>query len=282
MSIFVAVFAAIAAGTGAFWDDGGSPYSFTTVRGETIEVYGRGIYRYDSLLIASGNKGVDAVVLAVGIPLLLIAARAYRRGSLRGALLLSSILAYFLYVYATYSLGVAFNSLFLVYVAVFSASLYALALLLRSIDFESLSAQVSAKIPLKRVAALLFAIGSLALLAWLEAPVTALMQGRSPELHGTATLVTHALDLSIIVPAFFICGVLILRGSAVGYLMAFPLLGILAMLAPSVTVMTANQILSGVTLTVAEFIGLVIGFVILGLIAIWTIWTLLRNVPDPK
>jgi hypothetical protein len=43
----------------------------------------------------------------------------YRRGSLRGRLLLIGILTYFLYVYASIAFGAAYNALFLVYVGLF-------------------------------------------------------------------------------------------------------------------------------------------------------------------
>lgn len=43
-------------------------------------------------------------------------------------------LAYFLYVYATLALNAAYNDLFLVYVALFSASFFALAAVVASID----------------------------------------------------------------------------------------------------------------------------------------------------
>src|SRR5688500_15318975 len=84
------------------------PRFATTPRGESVQLYGRGIYRYDSLLIGSGFRGADAATLAVAVPLLVVAIHLYRRGSLRGGLLLTGTLAYFLYNYASMAVGAAF------------------------------------------------------------------------------------------------------------------------------------------------------------------------------
>lgn len=101
----IALLAIAAAGSGLFLHDGGEPYAFTTVRGETAKVYGQGLYRYDSLMAGSGQRGVDLVTLLFGLPLLAAATLRYRRPSARGGLVLSGALLYFLYVYATLSFG---------------------------------------------------------------------------------------------------------------------------------------------------------------------------------
>ena len=85
-------------------------------------IHGEGLYRYDSLFTGAGNRGVDAVTLLLGVPLLLLALDRYRRGSARGALLLLACLGYFAYVFTSMAFGVAWNELFLVYVALLSAS----------------------------------------------------------------------------------------------------------------------------------------------------------------
>lgn len=47
-------------------------------------------------------------------------------GSLRGGLLLLGTLVCFFYLYFSYAFGIAFNPLFLVYTTLYSASLFAL------------------------------------------------------------------------------------------------------------------------------------------------------------
>jgi hypothetical protein len=52
-------------------------------------------------------RGTDAVTLFVSVPLLALSFLLYRRGSLRGALLLVGVLGFFLY----YSASLAFSDL---------------------------------------------------------------------------------------------------------------------------------------------------------------------------
>jgi len=131
LAALIALLALVAAGTGLFWLSGDGPLTVTTVRGETVELYGRGLYRDDSVFKGAGFRGTDAVTLVLAIPLLVITTLLYRRGSLGGGLLLTGTLGFFLYNYASLALGAAYNNLFLVYVALFGASLFAFVLAFR-------------------------------------------------------------------------------------------------------------------------------------------------------
>ncbi len=138
LTLLIAALALIAAGIGLFWQDGGSSFSFTTLHGQTVQMYGQGLYHYDTITSAAQEKSQDVVTLFMGIPLLLLSLILYRRGSLRGHLLLAGTLGYFLYTYASMAFYIANNNLFLVYVALFSASLFAFVLSLTSIDMQAL------------------------------------------------------------------------------------------------------------------------------------------------
>ena len=274
--------ALIAAGVGLFWQDGGGSSSFTTLRGQTVETYGRGLYRYDTLFVGAGNRGTDTVTLFLGIPLLVLSTLLYRRGSLRGGLVLTGALTWFLYVGASYALGaVAYNNLFLIYVALFSASLFAFVLALTSIDIQALPSYFSSRMPRRGPAIFMFASGLLTLFVWLIEPITALIQGRPPEHLGPySTLFTNAVDLSIIVPTAFVAGGLILRRNPLGYLMAIPLLVLEAMLAPLIVAQSVSQVQAGVSFTPGEMVGPIAGFAVLGLLAIWIIVAILRNISE--
>ncbi|MEA5507218.1 hypothetical protein VB735_29810 [Halotia wernerae UHCC 0503] len=140
LSSAIALLAAVAASIGLFWQDGGQSFSFTTLHGQTVQIYGQGLYRYDTLFSAAGSRGTDAVTLFLAIPLLIICLSFYRRGSLRGALLLIGALFYFLYVYAGFALGtVTYNRLFLLYVVLFSISLFTFVFALTTIDLQHLA-----------------------------------------------------------------------------------------------------------------------------------------------
>ncbi len=58
----IVVLAVINAGVGLF--------TFTTVHGRTVEMYGRGVYQNDSLLVGAGFRGTDVVTLLIAVLLL--------------------------------------------------------------------------------------------------------------------------------------------------------------------------------------------------------------------
>jgi hypothetical protein len=147
-SWLIAALALVAAGGGMLWPGQGGPVSFTTVHGQVAELYGAGLYRSDTVFAAAGQRGTDAVTLLLGIPLLVASTLRYRRGSLRGGLLLTGTLGYFLYVYASMALGtVVYNELFLAYVVLFSASLFGFVLAFTGIDRTAMAARFSAGMP---------------------------------------------------------------------------------------------------------------------------------------
>jgi hypothetical protein len=280
LSALIGVLALVAAGAGLFWPGGGSSFAYKTPRGETVTLHGRGLYRYDSLFTAAGYKGQDAATLCLAIPLLVVSTWFYRRGSLRGALLLTGVLAWFLYVYLSMAFGAAYNSLFLAYVALFSASFFALVALITSIDVAALPAPVLGRLPRSGPAIFMFAGGVVTLFVWLGPLAGGLVAGRPPDLLGHyTTMVTDAIDLAVITPATFVTGALILRRNAVGYLLAFPLLGLIVMLLPAIALMTVFQVQAGVSFTPGEIVGPIAGFAVLGLFAIWVAVAILRRMP---
>jgi hypothetical protein len=222
------------------------------------------------------------VTLVLGIPLLALSILLYRRNSLSGGLLLMGMLGYFFYVYASMALGAAYNQLFLIYIALFSASLHAFVLALMSIDRQALHSRFPTGMPRRGIAAFMFASSLVTLVVWLSPLISVLLQGQPPKLLDSyTTVVTDVLDLGIIVPAAFISGVLLLRRNVLGYLIAFPLLTLIVLLLPGITLSTVNQVAAGISFTTDEIMGPISGFLILGLVAIWIMVILLRKLSDP-
>jgi hypothetical protein len=281
LAALVVVLALLAAGVGCFWRAGDGPVAFTTLRGQAVQLDGRGLYRNDTVFAAAGNRGTDAVTLALGIPLLAVAAALYRRGSLRGALLLTGAFAYFLYVYATMALNAAYSDFFLVYVALFSASTFGLALTCASVRLDALPDALSADSPRRGPAAFMFAGGAVTLAVWLG-PLLAALIGRQPPklLDSYTTMVTYALDLALITPLCFIAGALFMRRAPLAYLVAFPLLGIVVLLGPAIAAQTISQLAAGVAFTPPEIAGPIGGFALLGGFAIWVVVALLRSIME--
>jgi hypothetical protein len=282
LSAAIGVLALVAAGLGLFWTSGEAPATFATLRGQTVALFGHGIYRFDTLFIGAGNHGTDATTLLLGIPALAVTTLLYRRGSLRGALVHVGILAYFLYVYLTYAVGVAYNELFLVYVAIFSASFFAFVLAMLSFDLEALAGRLSPTVSRRGPAAFMFFAALLTTFVWLEPIVTGLTSGAAPVLLDSySTFVTYALDLAVITPTLVLSGYLILRRQTLGYLLTFPTLVILIMLFPAISAQTAFQVTAGVQFTTPEIVGPIGGFLVASLGAVWVLVNVLRGFSTP-
>ena len=69
----IAIIAAAAALTGLLMQGGDGPTAFTTLRGQTADIYGWGLYRFDTVFFAATFKGTDVVTLVLSIPLLIVA-----------------------------------------------------------------------------------------------------------------------------------------------------------------------------------------------------------------
>ena len=277
LSSLVALLASIAAATGLFSKGAGTPFLFSTLRGQTAQIFGQGLYRYDTVFFGAGFRGQDAVALFLGVPSLIISIVLYQHGSVSGQLLLSGTLGYFLYLYASMALGAAYNKLFPLYVVIFSASLFAFIQVFSSVNLELIASQIPAGLPRRGLAIFMFAAGLITPVVWGAPLVLALIKDAAPDkMDSYTTMVTYALDLAIITPATFLCAVLILRGDPLGYVIAAPLLTLLVLLAPQIILSTLRQKSAGVPFTMGEMIGPFTGFVVLGLIAAWLLIAILR------
>ncbi|MGY1616201.1 hypothetical protein ACI797_05595 [Geodermatophilus sp. SYSU D00691] len=278
----VAAVAAAVASVGVVRRPSGDPVPVTTVRGQRAQLAGSGLYRHDTVFTAAGNTAVDAVVLAFGIPLVLRAWLRHRAGSPRGTLLLTGSLGYLLYVYATYAVGVAYNPLYLAYVTLLSASLFGFAAAWTATDRAVLDGLArDPRVPHRALSRFLLASAALTVAAWLPSLLTALLQGRAPDLLDVYTTpVTYSLDLAVVAPAAALAGRWVRRRDPRGYLLAVPLLVTIVLLFPTIGLSTALQAAAGITFTPAQVAGPVAGFGVPGVLGARLLVQILRAVPS--
>jgi hypothetical protein len=211
--------AAVASAAGVFLRGDLATESFTTVRGEVVDLLTGGIYRFNGEAVAAEGVGWDLVTLFLVVPAVFIAMPALRRGSTRALLFSTGVLAYFLYQYAEYSMFLAYGPLFLLYVATFATSLAGIALLVSRLDLATLAAGVDARFPRRAVTA--FGVFMAVLLAGMWLPLIARSYGQAvvPELDGATTLVVQAFDLGFLVPLGLFTAVTVWRRLPVGYVL---------------------------------------------------------------
>lgn len=281
VTILAGLLAIVQSGMGLFYQTSGGPFAFTTLHGENVQMNGQGLYQNDTAFRVPIFRGTDAITLFGAVPLLVIALLVYRKGSLAGQIFLPGVLSYFLYNAASVAFGVAYNNLFLEYIAYFSASLFAFVLACISIDFHELAGRIPARqstsgqphrgLPARGMAAVMFLSGAALFFCWLPDLIQWMGPGAVPGIASYTTEVTHVLDLGIIAPASILAGILVLRRAPAGFLMSAIILVLLAIIAFVLLGQTTFQINAGYILSPGMYIGKNGSFMLLSLFAIWLV-----------
>jgi hypothetical protein len=276
MILLIFVLALFAACMGLFYQFPGNQLAYKTLRGEQVTINMKGLYWFDTVSTAAQMQGNDLITLVVGLPLLAIATFLAFRGSLRGRLLLTGTLGFFLYTYMSMSMLAAYNNLFLVYVILFGLSLYAFVLCMLSFDLNDLPSHFSDNLPRGWIAALMFIVGAFLTLAWLARIIIPLLNGTTPALENTTTLVIQAMDLVLIVPLAILGGILLLKRSAWGYLLASVFILKSITMGLGVSAMGVNMTLRGVP----DSLGILVPFLMITAANLTVAVILLKNIKE--
>ena len=253
--IFVlALGAALSAALPGLWPGAGAPYPLTSFRGEQVTINATGLYHWDTLSSAAQMQANDAVTLVLGLPLLAISFWRASRGSLRGQIVLTGTLGFFLYTYMSMCFGTAYNRLFLVYVALFGLSLYAFILSMLSFDLRSLPAHFSDRLPRRWIAGLLLFAAAFLALAWLGRIAGTFAPGSIAPLENVTTMFIQAMDLALIVPLCVLGAVLLLRRSVWGYLLVSVGMLKFVTMGSAVSLMALNMARVGAPIDLAELV----------------------------
>lgn len=275
LTTLTAMLAALVSGAGLFWDSPGMPVPFQTAHGETVFLYGRGLYRADWAFRVPIQQGTDAVMLFIVVPAMLFSLFWARR-HLRGRLLLSGLLVSTLYNAASTAFGVAFNPLFPAYVAYLSVSLFTLVLNLSTLRVASLP-EIA---PRRGVAVFLFLSG-LSTAIWALEILPALTGNRAPATLGPYTTeVTAILDWGLVAPTCFLASISVLRRKPLGAWLAPAMLTLMVVVGLIVLGQRVAQALAGEAVTMAQTAGYVAPFVLLSGLGAWLLARVLRAVRE--
>jgi hypothetical protein len=197
--------------------------------------------------------GQDLVTLLIGIPILLLSLYLVSKDSLRGNLIWMGTIFYFLYSYASMSFAASYNQLFLIYVALFSLSLYTLIYGLLSLDAKTIKKSISPGITIKLAGVFLITSGAMLALMWLKMIIESLLTGTPPAAMETyTTMVIQAMDIGVIFPGTLISGALILKGKEWGYALVSILLIKASLLGTAILSMIFFMVQSGVNVELGQ------------------------------
>jgi hypothetical protein len=182
------------------------------------------LYR-DAASVNAMLRAYDLVTLTVVAPVLALVLLPSVRESRRAQLVWVSALAYGAYNYAMYVFGSAFNSFFLMHVALFSLSVFALALALVNLDVTAMARQFRRRAPVRVISGLLLLTGVSLGAMWIFYSLRFAFTGEFPKesllvLPQEAIHLGYTLDLALLVPTEILAAVLLWRRAPWGYVLA--------------------------------------------------------------
>lgn len=179
-----------------------------------------GLYQ-DPAWASASFRGGDLATLMIAAPLLAGALLRSLRGSQRAQLVWLGMLAYSVYNYAFYVFGAAFNDIFLVHVALFSLSIFALALGMANLDVAGIGRRFRTCTPARWISGYLLLVAAVLGGMWSYHALRFAATGKLPETAFPASglHLIFTLDLALLVPSLALASVLLWRRAAWGYLL---------------------------------------------------------------
>lgn len=273
--LLIAALSIFSCAMGLFSTGGPGGHEIESFWGKNVSIYGQGIYKNDSAAVVAQGIAQDAVTLMLGIPLLLISLYLSQKASLKGKLLLTGTLGYFLYTYVSYVFLWMYNPLFIVYVILMSASFFSFTLCMMSIDVQRLKEAFSDKLPVKFLGGFQIFFSIALCLLWLKMIIPTIVSGSIPAgLEHYTTLVIQGMDLGFIVPVAFLSGVLLIKRNTYGYLLSSVVIMKGITMGAALTAMIINQYLNGVPMGITEIIMFPIFSLFIGI----CLYILLKNI----
>ncbi len=183
-----------------------------------------GVYR-DPAAVVAILRGYDLVTLLVVVPALGLSVLPSWHLTRGARLVWLSTLAYGVYTYAFYVFAAAFNTLFLVHVALFGLCAFTLGIALSIVDVTGIAAGFHPRTPVRVIGGLLILLAASLAGMWVVNAVRfAVTYALPQESYLVAPVeVVHlgyVLDLALFAPACALAGVLLWRRRPWGYLLA--------------------------------------------------------------
>lgn len=240
-------------------------HDFVNQYGHTVKIFGYGIYANDSYFKAPISIGSDFCILFVLVPLFLYTYLQYRKkGDVISELKLISVYAVAFYYGASIAFGVTYNQIFLVYVLLFTSSLFGMFAHIKNVHIQQ---KVTVT---KGLSAFLIVSGIALIVAWLPDIISAMAAGETLSLIGVYTTeITYVLDMGMISPMCFVCLYLLKKKDGLGVILLATLLKASIIIGIMIIPQSICQILSGVELPLPVIVTKGLSFIALGTFAFY-------------
>lgn len=247
-------------------------FSYNTVNqyGQSIQMWGTGVYAHDSFFKTPIFIGSDFTILTGILPLaVLVFLKMQLKPKLEIFIQNLAVMSILLYYTASIAFGVTYNQLHLLYIALFAACFYCVCFLFAKLNVAQISQKKVCEynIP-KGVNTYLVMSGIALFVAWLPDILTSLFNGTSLDLIEVYTTeITYVLDMGIISPLMFLTLYLINQGSFIGYVLLRMILKVCIGVGIMLPIQTVFQMIAGISLPIPALVTKMLIFVILALFA---------------
>ncbi len=217
---FIVILSGFASLSGIFSTGGPGSFEYESIRGETVQIYGEGLYRHMSADVAPQGIAQDYITFFLGIPLLLLSLFYTRKRSLKGRFILAGTLGYFLVTYLFYLVMAMYSELFLIYTALLGTTFFAFILTLFSFEVNRLPTVFNESTPVKTAGSFLILNAIMIALLWLGIVVPPIIDGTiiPTETEHYTTLIVQGLDLGLLLPLAVVSGILFIQKKPMGFL----------------------------------------------------------------
>jgi hypothetical protein len=264
----LAVLAVVSSTVGLIASGGAGRQAVSTARGAVVTLYGEGLYAADALLIGIGNRGQDAAIVLIEVPILLVVLGWYRRGGRVAPAALAGVLAFFSYYYVSMTFGTAQNRMFPGYVAAASLASFALVTVASRMDVSAIAEAVPERPRRTALVIYLLAVAAALTAAWLPDLIITTVTGDIARAVGPYTSsATHALDLGLVVPVAILAAVKLLQHRPSGQVLTLVMLVVNVCIGTLLMGQGIAQLLTGVSLTPAEIVAKMLTFAVLTVVA---------------
>lgn len=235
-------------------------HDYVNQYGQQVKLFGYGIYAWDTYFKAPIAIGTDFCVLFVFVPMFLFTYIKYRNQNKQiTELQLISVYAVSAYYGASIAFGAVYNQLVLIYILLFSCSLFGMFMHLTKFEWLKCA-------PLTVGVKWFLIISGIALIvAWLPDIIPTLITGETLPLIGVYTTeITYVLDMGIISPLCFVTFYLMQKKNSLGTILFAILLKACMIVGIMMIPQTVCQILSGIDIAFPALATKSLSFVLLG------------------
>lgn len=245
-------------------------YEAVNQYGETIQIWGAGIYAHDSYFKAPIFIGSDFTILICVVPLAIVTFfRIKKVSAIEYDIRMFGILSLLLYYSASQCFGVTYNRLHLVYIMLFGILFFSASRILMKLHTTSIQKQKVCSFHFTKGMKIFLLIAGVALVvAWLPDIITSIISGTSLDLIEVYTTeITYVLDMGIISPLIFITYCLVKNEYFIGYVLLRMIFQVCMVVGIMLPIQTFFQLAAGISIPIPALITKVFIFTLLAVFA---------------